>query len=332
MKVCSYCGLSGRDSSTVGSQSTCNYCRLMMEYRDMLKRIGRLQHVLKKRLQSNINKPSPYDCLVGFSGGKDSSYILYRLRSYYDLNVLAYTLDNGFLTEYAKHNIATLVKKLGVDHVWIKPPQAVLKKIYANNLISEGWQCSACFHMMEASAWKLAWEERIPFIVSGRTPEQILRRPERSLMQEIDSLTTLETSDRVPQSKQQSAQQAMDRIRIVMEWLLPDAYTRSLANDTLYLRADYVKHDDFVPEAIPFFIYEEHDEKKIIQELVNNTNWRSPEKVEPLSHADCLAHDAATFLFYKSHNTTIFEDEVRSLLRMLRIDAAEAVALILISA
>ena len=37
-------------------------------------------------------------CLLGFSGGKDSSYTLWQLRERYGLRVLAVTLDNGFIS------------------------------------------------------------------------------------------------------------------------------------------------------------------------------------------------------------------------------------------
>ena len=55
-----------------------------------------------------------YDCVVGVSGGLDSSYALYlAVRS--GLRPLAVHLDNGWNSELASHNIANLVRGLGVD-------------------------------------------------------------------------------------------------------------------------------------------------------------------------------------------------------------------------
>lgn len=299
----------------------------MDEYCDMLIRIGRLDVLLSDMLKLGRGS-SYYDCLVGFSGGKDSSYILYRLKSDYDVKVLSYTLDNGFLTDYAKKNIDAMVKRLEIDHLWVVPPKSVLKEMYANNLKSEAWQCSACFHMMESSAWKLAYEKRIPFIISGRTPEQILRRPERTIMNYIRDTMTSGFSGEEQEKILQAAQLAMDRIRNAREWFLKDPSTRKIAQDSIYLEEDYVLPADFAPTFIPFFLFEEHNEKRIIEELEQKTDWKSPDKFEPLSHADCLAHDAATFLIHKAYGMTILEDEVRALVRMQKISFTQGEALI----
>jgi N-acetyl sugar amidotransferase len=55
-----------------------------------------------------------YDCVVGVSGGVDSSYVLY-LAVKHGLRPLAVHLDNGWNSELAAHNIASLVNHLKVD-------------------------------------------------------------------------------------------------------------------------------------------------------------------------------------------------------------------------
>ena len=55
-----------------------------------------------------------YDCIVGISGGVDSSYVLYQaVRN--GLRPLAVHLDNGWNSELAVDNIASLVRSLKVD-------------------------------------------------------------------------------------------------------------------------------------------------------------------------------------------------------------------------
>jgi len=51
-----------------------------------------------------------YDCLLGFSGGRDSTYMLYILSKKLGLNVLVYSVDNGYVTESAYRNIDNAVK------------------------------------------------------------------------------------------------------------------------------------------------------------------------------------------------------------------------------
>ena len=79
-------------------------------------RIGKQESLLRDRLD-RFRDVGKYDCLVGFSGGKDSSYVIYRLRSHYNARVLAFTWDNGFLTDYARDNINRLVKEFDLELV-----------------------------------------------------------------------------------------------------------------------------------------------------------------------------------------------------------------------
>lgn len=60
-------------------------------------------------------KNSDYDCLIGLSGGVDSSYVAYLVRKKYGLRVYAVHLDNGWNTELAVANVEQIVKRLDID-------------------------------------------------------------------------------------------------------------------------------------------------------------------------------------------------------------------------
>ncbi len=59
-------------------------------------------------------KGRSYDCVVGVSGGTDSSYLLHLAKEY-DLRVLAVNLDNGWSSDIAVSNIKKMTQKLGID-------------------------------------------------------------------------------------------------------------------------------------------------------------------------------------------------------------------------
>lgn len=59
-------------------------------------------------------KGKPYDCIMGLSGGADSSYVAYLVKKL-GLRALAVHLDNGWNTEQAVRNIENIVKILGID-------------------------------------------------------------------------------------------------------------------------------------------------------------------------------------------------------------------------
>ncbi|MBV9987991.1 MAG: N-acetyl sugar amidotransferase [Chitinophagaceae bacterium] len=95
----------------------CNYCNEFLETRATH---AIYEKDLKEKREDFINrmkqdgKGKEYDCVVGVSGGVDSSYALY-LAVKNGLRPLAVHLDNGWNSELATHNIANLVQKLKVD-------------------------------------------------------------------------------------------------------------------------------------------------------------------------------------------------------------------------
>ena len=57
------------------------------------------------------NQNNDYDCIVPFSGGKDSSWIAYYQKKY-DLNILLVRFDHGFLRKNLNENVKKLCEEL----------------------------------------------------------------------------------------------------------------------------------------------------------------------------------------------------------------------------
>lgn len=72
--------------------------------------INKMAEKIKKSRRNN-----EYDCIIGISGGLDSSYMLYIAKEVMGLNPLAFHVDAGWNTRQAVSNIEKLVKGLGVD-------------------------------------------------------------------------------------------------------------------------------------------------------------------------------------------------------------------------
>ena len=62
----------------------------------------------------DYGKNHKYDCLIGLSGGVDSSYVAY-LAKQKGLRALCVHFDNGWNSELAVMNIQNIVNKLGFD-------------------------------------------------------------------------------------------------------------------------------------------------------------------------------------------------------------------------
>lgn len=62
------------------------------------------------------NKDKPYNCLIGLSGGVDSSYVAYLVKKH-GLRPLTMHFDNGWNSELAVSNVEKIVKTLGFDYL-----------------------------------------------------------------------------------------------------------------------------------------------------------------------------------------------------------------------
>ena len=118
MKICSRCIY---DETTNGIdfnlEGICNYCRQV----DMLKEeygTGQEKGISElKRLYSEIKKRGKgkkYDCVIGVSGGIDSSYILLKAKEN-GLKPLAVHYDNTWNSSVATQNISKITKALDID-------------------------------------------------------------------------------------------------------------------------------------------------------------------------------------------------------------------------
>ena len=116
-KICSRCIL---DSSVPGirfdDEGVCNYCKIhdKLEQQFPLNEFGqqKLNQLVDKIKAKGKNKR--YDCVVGISGGTDSTYCLYMAKKL-GLRPLAVHIDSGWNSDVAINNMKNAVTKLDVD-------------------------------------------------------------------------------------------------------------------------------------------------------------------------------------------------------------------------
>lgn len=132
IRQCSRCILDNRSDKriTFDSKGNCNYCtdalnRMKNEYFPNEEGKKKLDNLIEE-LKSN-GKGRKYDCIMGISGGLDSSYLAY-LGYKWGLRVLAIHIDDGFDTEISKNNLRKLVDATGFDYKVVKPDA---KQFYA---------------------------------------------------------------------------------------------------------------------------------------------------------------------------------------------------------
>jgi N-acetyl sugar amidotransferase len=112
-------------------------------------------------------KNKPYDCLIGVSGGVDSTYVAYLVKQQ-GLRPLAVHLDNGWNSELAVKNIENIVNKLGIDLYTLVVNWQEFRDIQLAYLKASVVDIEVVSdHAIFATMYKLAKEKGIGYIISG---------------------------------------------------------------------------------------------------------------------------------------------------------------------
>lgn len=119
MRVCNRCVMDETVPDIVFyPDGRCSLCRNYDEHRtkELYNDVAGAERL--ERLVADIKragKGAPYDCLIGVSGGVDSSYVAYLVTKRFGLRAIAVHLDNGWNTELAVDNVERVMKTLEID-------------------------------------------------------------------------------------------------------------------------------------------------------------------------------------------------------------------------
>lgn len=95
------------------AEGVCNYCH---NYRPWVRKPEIELEQLLDRYRTTDGSP---DCVMAFSGGRDSSYGLHLLKNKYGMKPLCFSYDWGMVTDLARRNQARMAGALGVEHIWV---------------------------------------------------------------------------------------------------------------------------------------------------------------------------------------------------------------------
>lgn len=119
VKICSNCVMDTTDSKIIfDSDGVCDHCNtyysdIQPKWHPDKKGWADIQRYSEKIRKSGINKD--FDCIIGMSGGIDSSYLTYLAKEKLGLRPLVFHVDAGWNSQAAVNNIENIVDKLGLD-------------------------------------------------------------------------------------------------------------------------------------------------------------------------------------------------------------------------
>jgi glutamine---fructose-6-phosphate transaminase (isomerizing) len=93
-------------------KGVCNYCNNYIQKNQAKPESDLLDFIKPYRALNN-----QADCLIPFSGGRDSSFTLHYVKEHLGLNPIAFTYDWGMVTDLARRNAARICGKLGVENI-----------------------------------------------------------------------------------------------------------------------------------------------------------------------------------------------------------------------
>ncbi len=244
----------------------CNHCR---NY-EPIQLAG--SAALEAKLAQYRSKDGSPDCIVAFSGGRDSSFGLHLLKTEYKMNPIAYSYDWGMVTGIARRNQARMLGQLQVEHI-LRAADIPTKRRYIRKNIQ-------------------AWLKRphlgmVPLFMAG---DKFFYDIGRQLRRELGvplvifcAGSELERTDfkggfagvREPRHGQRLfAFSTFNKLQIAAfyagQYLLNPRYINESLFDTLHsFRSSFLSKDDF----LYLFQYVPWEEEAINKTLINEYGW-----------------------------------------------------------
>lgn len=166
MKRCTKCGLPETyESIEFDSENICNICHQHTFKKSVINWDER-KNDLDKLIEQYRGKYE-YDCIIPFSGGKDSTFTLLYLMREYKIKPLVVQFNHGFMREKLKQNNERTFKQLGVDVLSFTPNWKIVKRLMLESLIRKGDFCWHCHTGIFSYPMQVAIKYNTPLIFWG---------------------------------------------------------------------------------------------------------------------------------------------------------------------
>jgi len=315
MTRCSKCLLqSSLPNSNFNEQGECSWCQSNFPNYN-----PKGENKLQIELDKYKNDNDAADCLVGLSGGKDSSYALIELKLKYGMKVEAFTYVHEGTAPFSVQNAKNICKKLGVKHHIVSLPNQLHLKTFKTffkawlenpNTTSAAMICVACKHL-HLLGCELAKKRNIPMLVWANCPLEY--SPFLAIKLKTDSGKQLERSGLITSGIQLTKKMIYSPKLLTgfIKYFKTSLYgCLAVSPTSKYLKFKY-------PNLQQIFFYDYIDWKPdfILSELKEKYDWKKPVDAATDWHSDCLFNAFKEYMFQKmlgtSYTDTFLSNQIR---------------------
>ncbi|MEN6559597.1 MAG: ATPase [Acidobacteriota bacterium] len=294
------------------ADGVCNYCAT---YESKLNVQGEDKLLELLRTYKEKTKDKKYDCMVGLSGGRDSTYTLYKLVKDYGMRVLCIHYDNPFTSPQAVENMRRASEALGVEvvgwgfpqgehvratkkalRIWARRPSSALIPIV----------CAHCKNWWP-TIFKIARKNDISLIVIGSNPLETASFKKAA----FGGSRTYHKLTNIPRIIGRTAKELAANPRyLTLSWPLILSMYLGASHSSPYLRKRY---KDI--QVIRLFDYLPWNEREVEDKAKAFLGWERSPEVESSWRFDCRLD----YVRRKMYAATVGVTELRDLFsKMIR--------------
>ncbi|GBD97699.1 hypothetical protein BMS3Abin06_02600 [bacterium BMS3Abin06] len=301
-KICSNCILPETfPGIRFNEEGVCIFCQRFQGKEEKLAQDKKKYEQKFHQLLNQLSQPShrSYDVLMAYSGGKDSTYTMFLLKTKYKLRVLALSFDNGFISDTSWSNIKNVTDRLGIDLISFKPKWSILKSIFTYASMHELYSkktlerastiCTSCIGLVKSICLKTAIEQNIPMIGFGWSPGQA--PVQSSIMKNNPSLIKM----------------TQKAIKEPLKKVVSDEI------ETYFLNEWHYSQSERFPYNVHPMAWEFYDERMIHKEI-KKLGWEAPKDTDTNS-SNCLLNAFANEIHVKRYGFHPYVWEIANMVR-----------------
>jgi N-acetyl sugar amidotransferase len=159
---CKNClNMSTRPRLTFDERGWCSACQWMEEKKTLA--WDKRQQELEGLLDKYRSKDGGFDCIVPVSGGKDGSYIAYKLKHEYGMNPLTITSRPPLTLDIGDRNLVNFVRS-GYDHIHVTANEHAMRVLNKTGFIEKGFPYYGWLISIFSAVIRTALQFRIPLV------------------------------------------------------------------------------------------------------------------------------------------------------------------------